>query len=133
MKKNLNLGLLILRLAVGVLMLLHGIAKLSNGIGFIENQLQTSGMPGFLAYGVYIGEVLVPILIILGILTRLSALLLIINCIVAALLFHTNEIFSLSQTGGWSIELLGLYALGALVLYFTGGGKYAFKTKGKWD
>ncbi|WP_196889998.1 DoxX family protein [Aureivirga sp. CE67] len=133
MKKNLNLGLLILRLTVGVLMLLHGIAKVSHGVKFIEGQLAAKNLPEFLAYGVYVGEILAPIFIIFGIMTRLSALVLIINCIVAALLFHANEIFSLSQHGGWAIENLGLYTLGALVLYFTGGGKYSIKSNGKWD
>ncbi len=133
MKKNLNLGILVLRLSIGILMLLHGYAKISNGVSFIEGQLEGIGLPGFIAYGVYIGEVLVPVFIILGILTRLSALFLIGNCIVAALLFHASELFTLSATGGWNLELLGLYTFGAIALYFTGGGKYAFRTRGKWD
>jgi|TARA_B110001452_G_C15174775_1_gene408229 hypothetical protein len=56
MNKNTNLGLLILRIAVGGLMLLHGIAKL-NGVSNIEEMSSAIGLPAFLAYGVYITEI----------------------------------------------------------------------------
>ena len=71
-KKN-DIGLLILRLSVGVMMLLHGISKLFNGLGGIQSILASNNMPEFLSYGVLIGEVVAPILIIVGLKTRLSA------------------------------------------------------------
>ena len=43
-KKN-DIGLLILRLSVGVMMLLHGISKLFNGLGGIQSILVSNNMP----------------------------------------------------------------------------------------
>ncbi|PVX52223.1 putative oxidoreductase [Balneicella halophila] len=133
MKKQVNLGLLILRLAVGCLMLLHGIAKLKHGIPGIEGMVESHGLPTFLAYGVYVGEVVAPLLIIVGYKTRLAALVLFFNCIVATSLAHGGQIFSLNETGGWALELLGLYGFGALALFFTGAGSYAVASRGRWD
>lgn len=131
--RNNNLGLFILRVSLGVLMLLHGVSKLIYGIGFIEQVVIDAGLPAFVAYGVYIGEIVVPILLILGYATRVSALILAVNCVFAASLVHMNELFTLSPQGGWAVELLGLFFFGALALVFTGGGKYALSHKYIWD
>lgn len=133
MRKNNDFGLLILRIAVGLLMLLHGIGKLSGGLEFISGMLEGKGLPGFLAYGALIGEIAAPVLIIIGLRTRIGALLLAINCLVAVLLVHTADIAKLSETGGWSLELIGLYFFGALALFFTGGGSLAASKNNKWD
>ncbi len=134
MRKNNDFGLLILRLAVGFLMLFHGIAKLGGGLEFISGMLEGKGLPGFIAYGVLIGEILAPLLIIIGFRTRIGALLLAINCLVAVLLVHTAVIPKLNeQTGGWALELIGLYFFGSLALFFTGGGNLAASKNNKWD
>ncbi|WP_282037109.1 DoxX family protein [Saccharicrinis aurantiacus] len=133
MKKNTDAGLLLIRLSIGLLMLLHGLAKLSGGINFIKGMVSQLGLPQFLAYGVFVGEILAPIAIIIGIRTRLASALFAINCLVAIFMAHSNDIFSLGKHGGWAIELLGLYLFGALALFFTGGGKYAFSKNNIWD
>lgn len=131
--RNTDLGLLILRLSVGGLMLLHGIFKIFNGIGMIEEQVISSGLPTIFAYGVYIGEVVAPLLIVLGIATRPAALIMVFNCLVAMFMVHSADIISLTPQGGWGVELLGLYMFGALALVFTGAGKYAVSRKYWWD
>jgi len=133
MKKNLDLGLLILRLSLGGLMLFHGIAKVMHGIGGIQGMLSSKGLPSFLAYGVYVGEVIVPILLILGFRTRIAALIFAFNMFVAMLLAHSGDIFSLSKHGGWAVELIALFLFGAIALFFTGGGKYGLSNTDKWD
>lgn len=133
LQKNTDLGLLILRLSLGILMLLHGIAKIQHGSGFIEQMVVGSGLPPFFAYGVYVGEVIAPLFIIAGYGTRIAALIFAINCLVAALLAHAQDLFTLSDHGGWAVELLGLYFFGAVALLFTGGGKYAVSSKQIWD
>lgn len=133
MNVSTSIGILILRLSVGGLMLLHGIAKLSGGISPIEGMVEAAGMPSFFAYGVYIGEVFAPLLLILGVATRASALVFLINCIVAMSMAHGSDIFTLGSQGGWAVELLGLYMFGALALIFTGGGKFAVSKKHFWD
>ncbi|WMX14227.1 MULTISPECIES: DoxX family protein [unclassified Aureispira] len=133
MKKNTDLGLLVLRISIGVLMLLHGIGKLGGGLGFIESVLADKGIPTFIAYGVIVGEVLAPIAILAGFRTRIAAAIYAFNCLVAILLVHMGDIFTLNQHGGWGIELLGLYLFGAVALFFTGAGKYAMSKNNTWD
>ncbi|WP_430814695.1 DoxX family protein [Carboxylicivirga sp. RSCT41] len=132
MKRNLDLGLLVLRLSVGILMLLHGLAKLS-GLGFIKGMLSEAGLPAFIAYGVYLGEIVAPILIIVGYRTRLVSVVYIVNVLVAIFLVHANDIFTLNQHGGWGIELLGLYLFGAVALFLTGAGRLSISSGHKWD
>lgn len=134
MKQNsLSAGLLILRISLGVLMLLHGIAKITGGVEGIENNLIGKGLPGFIAYGVYVGEVIAPLMMIVGFRTRLAALIFAFNMLVAALLAHPNDIFALTERGIYALETLALFLFGGLVLFFTGGGKFAISTKSWWD
>lgn len=59
-------GKLLLRLAVGGLMLFHGLHKLFDGVGGIQSLLAAHGLPEFIAYGTLVGEVAAPLLIVLG-------------------------------------------------------------------
>src|SRR5215813_4927156 len=95
------LGKLLLRLSVGGLMLLHGISKITHGIDMIAGAVKAHNWPEFIAYGVYVGEVLAPALVIMGFWTRLSAAVIAINMIVAVSLAHMNDVGSLNQGGGW--------------------------------
>jgi len=83
---NTSLGLLIIRLSVAGLMLPHGISKIFNGVGHIEGLFQGIGLPAILAYSAYVGEVLVPILMLIGYRTRLVSLLFVFTCLVAIFL-----------------------------------------------
>ncbi len=132
MKTNIDLGLLISRITIAGLMLFHGVAKLSNLNG-IKNMLTAAGLPEVMAYGVYITELIAPLLIIIGFRIRLASIVFFFGMIVAMLLAHSENMFALSKTGGLAIELLLLYAFGALVFFFTGAGKYAVSTANKWD
>lgn len=132
-KKSINTGLLLLRINLGVLLFFHGFSKLIHGIDGIIRQISNLGLPGFLGYSVFIGEIIAPILIVIGFRTRLAALIFAFNMLVAALLSHSNSIFALSRSGAWALELIGLYFFGALTLFLTGGGKYAVSTQSWWD
>lgn len=131
--KRINIGLLVSRLTLGVLMLLHGIAKIQHGVGGIEAMLKKAGLPEPLAYGVFIGEVLAPLMLILGLRTRVAALFYMGTMGLAIFLAHGSSLWSLSPVGGWSVELPALFFLGALGLFFTGGGKLALSAKSFWD
>ncbi|MDR2223035.1 MAG: DoxX family protein [Flavobacteriaceae bacterium] len=133
MNRNVNIGLLIGRIAIGLLMLLYGIGKLIHGIGFIQEVLQSMGLPAFMGYGVYVGEVIAPILILIGFRTRIASAVFTINCITAMLLVQSADIFSLNDNGGWKVELLGIYAFVALGIFFTGGGSFAISRDNRWD
>jgi len=127
--ENDDAGKLILRLTLGVLMLFHGVAKIQSPsiVEFIAGNLSSHGLPSILVYGVYIGELLAPALIVLGIFTRYSAIAIIINMIFAIFLMHTGDIFALSQHGGWQLELQGFYLFVAAAIVFLGSGQYAIK------
>lgn len=118
-----DMGKLVLRLTVGMLMLLHGIFKLQNGVGGVVGMLGSQGLPGFLAYGVYVGEVLGPVLVIIGLYTRIGAVLIIGNMLVALALAHSQELFSLGSMGGWALELQGMFLFGAVAIALLGAGK----------
>ncbi|MGG5576924.1 DoxX family protein [Myroides sp. C15-4] len=133
MNTKLNTGLLLSRIAIGFPMLFYGIGKVVHGIGFIQHVLVEKGLPAFFGYGVYVGEVIAPLLLLLGWRTRLAAAVFAVNCITAVLLVQSSLIFSLNENGGWAVELLLLYALMAVSLFFTGGGKYALSTSNIWD
>ena len=132
-RKNIDIGLLILRLTIGVLMLLHGVSKLIHGIGFIEGMFAEMGLPAFFAYGVLVGEIVAPALLIIGYRTRLAAIVFAFNMLVAVAMVHINTLFTLSPQGGWAVELPAMFMLVAVVLIITGGGKYAVSNKNRWD
>lgn len=132
MKRKNDLGLLILRITIAGLMLFHGVAKLTNLNG-IKGMLSGAGLPELIAYGVYITELIAPVLILIGYRTRLASMVFFLGMITAMFLAHRDNLFAFSKTGGLEIELILLFALGALVLFFTGSGKYALSTKHKWD
>lgn len=123
------LGKLILRLTVGILMLFHGAAKIMNPgtVDYIGGALSGSGLPSFLAYGVYVGEVIAPIMLILGIYCRYGAILIVINMLFAILLMHSGDLFALTEHGGWRLELQGFYLFGAVAIMFLGSGRRAIK------
>jgi putative oxidoreductase len=120
-------GKLIVRLSVGGLMLFHGIAKIMHpgSLGFIEGMLAGYSLPAVLAYGVYIGEVLAPLMVIVGYKTRIGGLLIAVNMLFAIVLAHTGDFFSLSEHGGWMVELQIFYLLSAVAVVFLGSGRQA--------
>lgn len=124
-------GKLLLRVALGVLILLHGIAKIGTGVGGIAGMLARDGLPGALAYLVYVGEVVAPVLLILGLWTRPAALVIAVNMVVAIALAHRAELFAIGKTGGWAIELQGLYLFAALAVALLGGG--AWRLGRRWS
>lgn len=124
-----SLGKLVLRVVLGVLILLHGISKLTGGVGFVAQMVQAAGLPAFFAYGVYVGEVVAPLLLILGFYARIGAAIVVINMLVAIALVHTAELFKLGSTGGWALELQGMFLFGALAVALMGPGRFAINGK----
>lgn len=130
-----DLGKLILRLSVGGIMLFHGLSKIMHGIGWLPPLLQMHGLPGFLAFGVFIAEVVAPILLFAGLWTRLASLAIVIDMVMAITLVLRNEIFAVKQGGGgWGIEIEAFFLLGSLAVFFLGAGKYGVsRGNGKLD
>ena len=118
-------GKLVLRVLLAVLILFHGVSKLIGGVGPISGMLVKHGLPGAFGYLVYIGEVVAPLLILVGVFTRAAALIVVVNMIVALLLVHTRQFFTLNDTGGWALELQGMYLGTAVAIALLGAGRYS--------
>jgi putative oxidoreductase len=118
-------GKLLLRLGVGILVLLHGVAKVVGGPDYIVGAVEKAGLPGSFGYAVYLGEVIAPLAMILGVWTRIAALIVAANMAVAIVLVHSAELFTLTRGGGWALELQGMFLLTALAVALIGPGRYA--------
>lgn len=120
-----DLGKLVLRLTLGGLMLFHGIAKAIKGPAAINGMVAAAGFPEQLGYLVYLGELVAPLLLIVGVLTRPAALVIAINMVVAVLLAHSNQLVSLNpNTGAWALELQAFFLLTAVAIMLLGPGRF---------
>jgi putative oxidoreductase len=124
-----DLGKLVLRWALGIFMLLHGYAKIVTGIGGIEASLVSAGLPAWVAYGVYIGEVVAPLLLILGFYARVGGLIIVINMVFAIALAHASQLFDIGKSGGWALELQGFFLFTGLVVALIGSGRFGLNRR----
>lgn len=124
-----DLGKFILRVSLGVLMLLHGLHKMEpGGLAGIQGMLANINLPAFIAYGTLLGEVLCPILLIIGLFTRASAFVLAGTMLVAILMVHSGDLFALNpKSGGWAPESAGFYFFAAIVVMLIGSGRFAVR------
>lgn len=123
------IGKLLLRVLIGGIMLPHGIAKLGGGAERIAGMISGMGLPGFLGYGVLIGEIVAPLMMIAGFYMRAGALLVAINMVVAIGLAHAGQVFDVGNTGGLALELQYLLLFGAIASMVLGPGRYAVNDK----
>ena len=127
-----SLGKLILRVTLGVLMLFHGIPKIANpgAMEFIKGKLAelNPNIPPEVAYGVYLGEVVAPVLLILGIFARFGGLLVAGNMVFAIALVHMGQLLMRNEaTGGWELELQAFFLFCGLAVLFLGSGRIAVR------
>jgi len=131
---RLDFAKLLLRVVLGVLILLHGISKIKSGPAMILDLVGQAGAPAALGYLVYVGEVLAPALLIVGLFTRAAAAIVVINMIVAVLLAHRGDLLSMSDSGGYALELQALFLVAALVVAMIGAGRYSLGgIYGRWN
>lgn len=128
-------GKLVLRVAVGGVLLFHGIAKATNGIDWMAGPLSAVGLPMFLGYGTFVGEIVAPILAIVGKFTRVAGLIMAFDLLMAIVLVRRADIFSVSERGGaWAIEIEALFLLGGIAIALLGSGRFALSGgRGRWD
>lgn len=123
-KTNRDLALLLLRVGASGMMLVHGIPKISKlletpiefadpiGVGPVVSLILT-----------IIGEVIAPLLIIVGYKTKLASIPTLITMLVAAFVVHAKDDF-------FTKEKALLYGLCFLVIAIAGAGKYAIDKNG---
>jgi len=109
-------------------MMFHGIHKLINGIGGVKAMTLNAGLPEFFAYGVYVGELIAPLFIILGLYARVAAAVLGFNMIVAIGLAFGFTL-GLDKNGGLMIELPLMFLIMSVLVILLGSGKYAVNAK----
>lgn len=109
-----NLGL---RSAIGVIFILHGSGKLNPGFsGFLTGQL---GFPPEMQIPIALAEMIPGILLVLGVLTRISASMLAI--VMLGAIFYVKKAANLTGEGGFEFDLILL--AGALVVITAGPGR----------
>ncbi|NQS84931.1 DoxX family protein [Pantoea allii] len=119
-----DFGKLLLRLTLGGLLLFHGEFKLVHGVGWIAHLLRQHGLPGFLAWGAWLGEIVAPLMLIVGFMTRPAAFIIAVNIVVATLLVKTGAVWHRTDVGAWALETEALFLLGAFIIMLLGPGKY---------
>jgi len=120
-----DLGKLVLRLTLGGLLLTHGWSKMVYGINFIKQLVVNMGLPEALAYGVYVGEVAAPLLVLIGWYGRAAAGVIVINMAAAVYLVHMGDLLAFTEHGGWRLELQAFYLFTALTLMLIGPGRFS--------
>lgn len=112
-----DLGLLLIRIALGIIFIHHGWAKLGNVPG-TEGFMAAIGLPGFMAYAIITVEVLGGAMLILGVLTRVAAVATGIAMLVAVCLAVAPH------KGILGSEFEILLATASFGIAFIGAGKY---------
>ncbi|HKJ49551.1 MAG TPA: DoxX family protein [Christiangramia sp.] len=117
---NTDVGLLIFRISISILMLTHGWPKLLKFFGSEEISFADPiGLGETLTFTLAVfSEFFCAAFIILGFITRFAALPLITTMFVAAVIVHKADGFG-------DQELPLLYMFGFILLAFTGPGKYS--------
>ena len=123
-----DIGLLVLRFAVAGIILFHGIYKITRGVEWIRSPLAQLGLPGMLAYGVYVAEVVAPLLLIAGFFSRIAGLIVAFDMLMAIVLVLRGRVMMINpQGGGWGIELEALLLLSAVAVALMGSGRWAVR------
>jgi len=119
---------------LGVLVLFHGIDKVIGGIEGIVNRFENIGLPGALAYLVYLGEVVAPVFVVVGYWARAAAFIVMGNMVVAIFLAHSGDFLTLTANGGYGLELQFFYLLSSIAIIALGAGRYSVAgAHGKWN
>lgn len=117
-----DVGKLVVRVMLGGLILFHGVDKILHGIEWMQRPLAALHLPFFIAYGVYLGEVVAPMFVLVGAFTRIAAATICVNMIMALTLEAGRLLFTIQSTGGWGVELEAFFLLSAVAVAISGPG-----------
>ena len=131
---NEDLGKFIVRMVVPGMLIFHGLHFLTGE----TNQLNTLGgvgIPAFIGYpSAVLLEVICPILVMLGIYTRIAAAgMLLFMTFVIGLVHFNDHLYTLAAGGdAYRLEVQFLYFWGSMAIVFLGGGKLGLNIGGRW-
>ena len=112
-------GLLLLRLALGAVMIAHGYQKVFGGLPQFTQMLSHMGIPGWMGYLTAAAEFGGGILVVVGFLTRFAAFAILIDMLVAIVKVHLPHGFY-AKNGGFEFPMV-LAAI-AFSLILSGAG-----------
>jgi putative oxidoreductase len=115
-------ALLVMRFALGAIMIAHGYKKVFGGFHGHQQFVGSLGIPAWLAYLSTATEFVGGIVIVLGLFTRFAAFAFLIEMVVAIVKVHWRNGFT--APGGYEFPLALVTIAFALVCY--GGGPYGF-------
>jgi putative oxidoreductase len=125
-RTNADAGLLVLRVALAVILLFHGVFKFEHGIEWMRGPLGRLGLPLSAGYGAYVAELVAPVMLVAGAWTRIAAAIIAMDMLMAFVTVLGPSILTVRQGGGgWAIEIEAMILLTAVTLFLTGGGKYS--------
>ncbi|MGJ9385473.1 DoxX family protein [Salipaludibacillus sp. CF4.18] len=113
-----EIGTLILRVVLGLIFFVHGLDKFQGGIENTVGWFESIGLPGFLAYGVGLLELLGGIALILGLFSRVVSGLLALIMVGAIVKVKLSAGF----IGGYELDL----ALLAIAVFIAINGSKAY-------
>ena len=125
-----EIGILVLRLTLALNLFLNGWSKVLHGVDFQMGMLAANGIPGFFMYFVYVSEVLAPVLLALGLFTRLSAIS-VIATMATVIYVLPIPFFGLNSFGGWNKEGQLFYLAMGVALFFFGSGRFRVYDTGR--
>lgn len=123
MKKQVEIGALLLRVALGLLFFVHGLDKFQGGIGNTAGWFQSIGLPGFAAYLVAFIELVGGIALVLGLGTRIVSGLFVLIMLGAIIKVK----FAAGFLGGFELDL----ALMVMALYLVMNGSMLLSVDSK--
>lgn len=120
-------GKLVLRLAVGILLLLHGMAKLQTPeiVAAMAPSLEALQLPAQTAWFALVGEVFAPLLLITGVFSRFAGIVIAVQMALIMLLGHFSSVAAFQPLGGYALELQSLYLFAGIAIACLGSGVYA--------
>jgi len=139
-----DLGKLVVRLVVGILIVFHGLALATGDMG-IPNNLVRWGLPASLMWLGFLVEFGGGLMMILGAYARLGGLLLGIFMVIAIIMAHAglmgsqNHLFLVANNPAgnhWDhyfLETQMFYLLGGFAVALLGAGRYGLNIGGKWN
>ncbi|MFS0823867.1 DoxX family protein [Bacillus sp. 1P02SD] len=124
MENKFELGSLIIRVVLGITFFVHGLVKFQDGIENTVGWFDSIGLPGVLAYGVAVIELVGGIMLVLGLFSRIVSILFAI-VMVGAIVKVKLAIGFLGngQMAGYELDLAFLAM--AVMLAITGSKAFA--------